>query len=218
VEDVKNRKRKFSQRVKQLREGMELSQEEVAKYLCEHDPTAVGPTKSNISRYESGNVLPKNWATLETLARLFRVSPNYLSGYTDDKHDTEQKCFTVPVLDKITQGRPLFIEEENIIDVECITKENKTDFCLIVADDSMTNACINRGDTIFIKHQSTVENSQIAVVFLDGKVLIRRYFRANGNIYLRPENMNYNETIVKTSEKNTLEILGRVLYNKSLVR
>ncbi|WP_160198824.1 helix-turn-helix domain-containing protein [Senegalia massiliensis] len=64
-------------RIRELRKEFNLTQEELGK--------KVGQTKSNISKYETGALEP-GIDTLNSLARIFDVSIDYLLGNTDQRN------------------------------------------------------------------------------------------------------------------------------------
>lgn len=66
----------FGKRLLSLREERDLSMEEVA--------TAVGITKSTLSKYEKGKNEP-GMMIAKHLADFFKVSIDWLIGYTDDR-------------------------------------------------------------------------------------------------------------------------------------
>lgn len=209
----------FSKRLKQLRLEHDLTQQEVADYLrtkLEDKKT----TKGLISRYETGKNEPKNFHTTQYLAELFRVHVNYLTGDSDSKDGAEEAtCRIVPLLGSISAGQPVLLQEENIIGSECVLSEDKVDFCLTVKGDSMINADIQDGDIVFVKQQPEVENGEIAVVMInDEEATLKRFYRINGSVILRPENPNHKETIIKKRDGQTVKILGKVLFNKSRVK
>ncbi len=67
----------FGKRLKELRLSRNLRQDQVAE--------VVGVDKSSVSSYEIGDRQP-SYAILVSLAKLFRVSTDYLLGITDDKN------------------------------------------------------------------------------------------------------------------------------------
>jgi transcriptional regulator with XRE-family HTH domain len=83
-------KETFGNRLAQLRREHGLKQEDVADYLQKHLPEAK-TDKSLISRYEANLTKPKQFMTVELLARLFRVNVNYLTGYSDEKYEEEKR-------------------------------------------------------------------------------------------------------------------------------
>lgn len=65
------------ERIKRLREGMKLTQEEMAKML--------NTTKQTVSKYEKGIVtnIPSN--RIEAMAKILNTSPEYILGWDDEQ-------------------------------------------------------------------------------------------------------------------------------------
>lgn len=69
------------ERIKELRKGLNLTQEELANLL--------GVKKVSVQKYENGGINPKT-ETLEKLGEIFNVSPSYIMGWDKFDHiDTE---------------------------------------------------------------------------------------------------------------------------------
>jgi transcriptional regulator with XRE-family HTH domain len=76
IKKRKGRKMKFNDRLRELRKGNGLTQDEFSKQS--------GLTRSAISMYERGEREP-NFETLEKLADFFNVDMNYLLGKSDNR-------------------------------------------------------------------------------------------------------------------------------------
>ena len=74
----------------------------------------------------------------------------------------------------------------------------------------MEDAGLSDGDMIIIDKSLIPQNNKIAVCFLDGEFTIKRVVKRNNNLYLKPENKNYEEILI--SEDNELMIWGIVTY------
>ena len=154
----------IGERIKQRREELGVSVEELAKRLGKH--------RATIYRYESNEIanLPTN--VLEPLAIALETTPAALMGWEDDSQNIEILKFDnlfpvetkkIPLLGDIACGTPIFAEEEFSTFVEAASSIN-ADFCLRAKGDSMIGARINDGDIVFIHKQPTVENGQIDAV------------------------------------------------------
>ncbi len=73
----------MGERIKQLRKQKGLTQEELGKYI--------GVKKAAIMKYEKGNVKNMKRSSIETLSKLFGVTPSYLMCLDDD--DTKIKQY-----------------------------------------------------------------------------------------------------------------------------
>ena len=71
----------MANRIKELRKQRNLTLAEVAK--------RVGVSESTMQRYESGKISKIKYETMESLANLFDVSPEYLMGWSSssDRHE-----------------------------------------------------------------------------------------------------------------------------------
>jgi repressor LexA len=79
-------------------------------------------------------------------------------------------------------------------------------FILTVEDDSMINAVIINKDNILVNSQTTAENGDIVVAFLNDSVIVRRYFKEDNHYRLQPENDSMKPIFV-----DHVEILGKVI-------
>lgn len=66
----------MGERIKQLRLQKGLTQEELGKYI--------GVQKSAVRKYEKGSVTNLKRSSIETLAKLFNVTPSYLMCIDDN--------------------------------------------------------------------------------------------------------------------------------------
>ena len=64
-------------------------------------------------------------------------------------------------------------------------------FALRVRGDSMINAGILNGDKVVVRPQQTADDGQIVVAMIGDEATVKRLRRRNGQIWLMPENDNY---------------------------
>ena len=91
-----------------------------------------------------------------------------------------------------------------------LVKNQESTFYARVSGNSMEDAGLSDGDMIIIDKSLIPQNNKIAVCFLDGEFTIKRVVKRNNNLYLKPENKNYEEILI--SEDNELMIWGIVTY------
>ena len=91
-----------------------------------------------------------------------------------------------------------------------LVKNKESTFYARVSGNSMEDAGLSDGDMIIIDKSLIPQNNKIAVCFLDGEFTIKRVVKRNNNLYLKPENKNYEEILI--SEDNELMIWGIVTY------
>ena len=78
-------------------------------------------------------------------------------------------------------------------------------FLLRVRGDSMIDAAILDGDWVAVRQQETAENGEIVVAMIDGDATVKTLRRADGRVWLMPQNPVYPPI---PAEKAT--ILGKV--------
>ncbi len=189
------------ERIRHRRKQLGLSVDDIAKRL--------GKDRATIYRYESDEIenLPIN--ILEPLAEILRVSPAYLMGWEDDVICKTKK---VPMLGEIAAGEPILADEHCEYYVE-VDEDLNVDFCLKVRGDSMIDARILDGDIVFIRQQPIVENGEIAAVLIDDEVTLKRFYKNNGGVILKPENSKYQPKFY-TENPLSLKALSVFMKNK----
>ncbi len=114
----------------------------------------------------------------------------------------------IPVVGVVTAGIPILALEnqEGTIswdgDPAC--------FALRVRGDSMINAGILSGDMVVVRPQQTADDGQIVVARIGDEATVKRLSRKNGQIWLLPENENYDPI-----DGSEAELIGLV---KAVVR
>jgi repressor LexA len=79
-------------------------------------------------------------------------------------------------------------------------------FLLQVRGDSMIDAAILDGDWVAVRQQTTAQNGEIIVAMIDGEATVKTLRRADGQVWLMPQNPAYDPI---PAEKATL--LGKVV-------
>lgn len=121
---------------------------------------------------------------------------------------TTQRSGYIPVVGVVTAGLPILAVEnqEGLMawdgDSDC--------FALRVRGDSMVGAGILDGDKVVIRPQQTAEDGQIVVARIGDEATVKRLSRRNGQIWLLPENENY-----EPIDGSEAELIGLV---KAVVR
>ena len=114
----------------------------------------------------------------------------------------------IPVIGVVTAGLPI-LAVENQEGTICWDGDPGC-FALRVRGDSMINAAILSGDLVVVRPQQHADDGQIVVARIGDEATVKRLRRRNGEIWLMPENDNY-EPIDGTEA----EIIGLV---KAVVR
>jgi len=120
--------------------------------------------------------------------------------------------YEVPIIGRIAAGMPILAEEniEGTIPVDKQLVKNADNlFALKVQGDSMINAGINDGDIILVREQPIAENGEMVAVLIDNEATVKRFYKEDGKIILKPENDNMNPIILEPGDKN-IRIAGKV--------
>lgn len=127
------------------------------------------------------------------------------------ENDTEflpKKTVDIPILGKVTAGEPILATEhiEDTFPVPIDLVSNGPVFMLYVKGESMIEAGILDGDLIMVKKQDYANNGDIVVALLDDSATVKRYFKKDDYIELRPENSSMAPIIARE-----VSILGKVI-------
>ena len=124
--------------------------------------------------------------------------------------ETESADFIeIPILGNVAAGQPILGEENwdgSIKLHPSMLKDRGDYFALKVRGDSMEGVGIMDGDTAVVEIRDTVRNSEIAVVQLDERVTLKRFFFEGSRVRLQPENPRY----LPIYSSQDIRILGRL--------
>ena len=95
----------------------------------------------------------------------------------------------IPVVGLVTAGIPILAVENQ--EGTMAWDGEPGCFALRVRGDSMINAGILSGDKVVVRPQQTAEDGQIVVARIGDEATVKRLSRRNGQIWLLPENENY---------------------------
>ena len=99
----------FGKRLKEVREGLNISAEELAE--------AIGVNKATIHRYETGYFKSIKLDRLDKIAEFLNVSKSYLTGDSKDKYFKES--FTT-----VFEAKPKELSEILDISIDLLTQDN----------------------------------------------------------------------------------------------
>ena len=116
---------------------------------------------------------------------------------------TTQRPGQIPVVGVVTAGLPILAVENQ--EGTMAWEGDPSCFALRVRGDSMINAGIMSGDKVVVRPQQHADDGQIVVARIGDEATVKRLRRRNGQVWLLPENDNY-EPIDGTEA----EIIGRV--------
>ena len=194
------------QRMKTRRKEIGLSAERVAEIL--------GVSPATIYRYEKGDIEKVPGDLLLPIANALQTTPAYLMGWSNSNHHLPANIFPLPqmrewpVLGATACGTPLHRE---LLDETVLAPiDIKADVVFRCVGDSMINARIFDGDTVFIRTQPEVENGQIAVVRVNDEYTLKRVYYHEDYMELRPENPTHKAIILRGEQlaPENFEVVG----------
>lgn len=200
------------QRIKLRREELGLSQEALAKRMGYK-------SKSSINKIEMGiNDIPQS--KVLAFARALNTTTAYLMGDDDSREanpippgfEPIPQMRKIPLVGHIACGQPI-TAEENLEGYVEAPAEKQIDFALTCHGDSMIDAGIHDGDTVYIRKQKEVENGQIAAVRIGGEATLKRvyYYPDEGKIILQAANAAYAPLSYAGEELNEISIEGLLI-------
>lgn len=178
-------------------------------------------SEATVQRWESGNIKMLRHERITKLAQILNVPPYSLMGWeTKDFPDNIvplPKMREWPVLGATACGNPLHRElmGESILAPDDI----KADVVFRCVGDSMINARIFDGDSVFIRLQPKVENGQIGIVRLGDEYTLKKIYCFDECIELRAENPTFPPIILrdKDLESSNFEVVGLAISFMSVL-
>ena len=101
-------------------------------------------------------------------------------------------------------------EESKVSLDHLLIKNKEATFYAKASGNSMIGAGIDDGDILVIDRSLESRNNAVAVCFIDGEFTVKRIKKDNDEVYLMPENSQYQP--IKIEEENELIIWGIVTY------
>ena len=116
----------------------------------------------------------------------------------------------IPVLGKVVAGYPV-ISEEFILERINFSKysDDERYFLLRVSGDSMVDRNIHEGDYILVDRKVSVNDGDVGVFRVNDEVTVKTFERRGSEIFLKPENRNYEP--IKVKKDDFFEVIGRVV-------
>lgn len=143
------------------------------------------------------------------------TKPRAIEIMDDSFQMVRHEMTSLPIIGTVAAGLPI-LAEQNIegyfpIPTDMVPKGES--FVLHVKGDSMINAGIFNGDSIFVTACNTASNGDTVVALVDDSATVKTYYKEDGHYRLQPENDNMEPIIL-----DNVEILGKVygvfrLYN-----
>lgn len=183
---------------------------------------ATGISASTFTDWKNGRSVPKA-DKMKRIADYFGVSLDSLLGSRVGR-ESELAGYTsvkakkmIPIIGEIRAGSPI-ITNETILGHEFADVDDVDEyFFLKVCGDSMKNIGMVNGSLVLFRKQQYAENGDIVACLVGGdSATVKRFRRSQKNIYLIPENEDYEPIKLSTDdfESGEARILGVALEVK----
>ena len=197
-------------RIKARRQELGLTVEELANRMGYKD-------KSSISKIENGKAdIPQS--KVKAFAEALETTTAYLIGIDEEKEASAPvppgfqplpELVSLPVVGHIACGTPI-LAEQNIDGAACVPARWRANFVLICKGDSMTPK-IHDGDLVAIRKQPEVENGEVAAVRIGEEATLKRVYRHENMLELRPENPTFESIILVGEDMDKATIEGKAV-------
>ena len=167
-------------------------------------------TKINIghlTHIEKGERNPSHKA-LKNICRALDIPYQQLM-YTYDKQVSEEQE-TYGFINNISYNKVLAVSNMQSF-IDCPSNMPSASLAVKMNDNSMEPK-LKKGDFAFIEFNSLLDNKEVGVFDVNGKILTRRFVIRRGKTILKPDNKEFEEIEIKDSDK--FYIVGKVLNCK----
>ncbi|MDI6641137.1 MAG: transcriptional repressor LexA [Elusimicrobiota bacterium] len=114
----------------------------------------------------------------------------------------------IPILRRVSAGKPLEAIEniEGSLNFDQFFPSDKNLFVLRAKGDSMIGEGIKENDFLVVKQQQVANDGDIVVAMVDGKAVIKKFYKDKNNIRLKAANPKYSPVVSRN-----VEIVGKVI-------
>ena len=195
------------ERIREKRESLGMSQEELAKKLGYK-------SRSSINKIEA-DARNLTQSKIKSIADALQTTPSYIMGWDEPKDDIPLNIIPMPEMRKIPRigriacGDPI-TAEENIEEYDDSPSDWHADFSLLCVGDSMSPK-IEDGDIVAIRCQQQVHNGEIAAVRIGNEATLKMVFLHQDYVELRPVNPAYPSIIRRLNEMEEIRIEGKAV-------
>ena len=120
----------------------------------------------------------------------------------------------IPMVGRVAAGQPVTAEQniEEVITVDqSLIGRHRDVFALRVRGDSMIDAGIQEGDTLFVKKQLHAERNEIVVILIGDEATVKYFQPEKDLVRLQPANRAYAPIIIRKEDFRPTQILGVVV-------
>lgn len=161
----------------------------------------------HLTHIEKGERNPSHKA-LKNICRALDIPYQQLM-YTYDKQVSEEQE-SYGLINHISYNKVLAVS--NIQDfIDCPSNMPSATLAVKINDDSM-DPKLKKGSFAFIEFNSLLDNKEVGIFSINGKILIRRFAIRRGKVVLKPDNKSFEE--IEIRDTDNFYIVGKVLNCK----
>ena len=197
----------IAERIKSRRLELGISVDDVAE--------ALGVNRTTVYRYESKDIEKMPITVVEPLAKVLRVTPEYIMGWDKDLTDYARYSLLpvtkhkIPGLGTVAAGTHIFADED--LETYIDPQEVDADFAVHVKGNSMIGDGINDNDVVYVRKQGVIGQGEIAVVLVEDEATLKHVYTTDGEIQLVASNPSYPPIIIRDSDHKNVSILGKAV-------
>jgi repressor LexA len=135
-------------------------------------------------------------------------------GHANQQGAAAADLVGVPVLGRVAAGQPI-LADEHVLDVvqldRSLLRSTGELFGLRVQGDSMIEASILSGDTVFVRRQSTANRGEIVVALIGDEATVKYYYPERDYVRFQPANAAMAPILVRATDFKPTMLLGVVV-------
>jgi len=158
----------------------------------------------HLTHIEKGERNPSHKA-LRNICKALDVPYQQLMYTYDKELNEEQEKYGI--VNHISYNKVLAVDSISSL-IDCPSSSPSASVAVKITDDSM-NRSFEKGQYIYIELNSPLDNKDIGIFSVNGKIVVRKFFFKKGKYTLKAENKDYKDIVINDSDE--FYIIGKVL-------
>lgn len=202
----------IGENIQKLREGAKLSQAQLGD--------RIGKTRSAISQYESGKIVPR-MGVIEDLVSVFRVSKSEIIGDSPLSIPGARPVRGVPMVKVPLVGRvhagpagdpDVYEDASDLVEIPQTYLDIDPECVAVDFEGDCMRPDFGDATTLVVSPNSAFSNGSIVIASIDGAdYVVRRMQQTARELRLKASNTAYEDIVVPRSEDHEVEFKGKVL-------
>ena len=200
----------IGERIKNRREALGMTQEELALKLGYSSRSSINKIESNERNLKQSKI--------KAIADALGTTPGYIMGWDEEKENNiiildDYNYYEVPRFDSIAAGFGVIADSNpigtDLLPFKCAAEAAET-MTIKVTGDSMYPK-IEDGDVIAVRKQTSVDSGTLAAVLIDGTdAVVKKITYGPDWIVLHSLNPEYMDREFRGPEVQRIRVIGRV--------